>query len=254
MMLMPVLKPFALAAALVVTAGASVAAPLNPNAFDVSKQVSNNFFGTNGSRNATIVSTDPSVNQGVAAGGFAVKGDLDGLPGTAAQNFTAWCVDIARALSLTSKYKITDLPFASNALAGKKDNIDRLFETGYDPTKLGQGTTDAGKDYSAGFQIALWEIVFENTGTFNVNAGSFKVTGAANAREVAKNLLLGLGNATGNKWKVVYLESQNVTGNDNLRDSQHLLTPVPVPLPAAGLMLLAALGGLGLMRRRRRMV
>ncbi|MFN6978852.1 MAG: VPLPA-CTERM sorting domain-containing protein [Gemmobacter sp.] len=231
-----------------------LAAPAAASVFTL-EQTAANVHGTNGRTTVTITSTTPSVGpQSTSAGGFDLRvkaGDTSGIaPLDAAAKFVAWCLDIAKTLSLPSSYAVTTAPFAAQTLASQqKADIRRLFDTGYDTTMLGN---DA---YSAGFQIALWEIVNETSGSYDVNAGTFTVTngGAAgtNARTVATNLLGGLGGPVVNTgFRVVYLESQDMK-NPVGRDSQNLVTVAPVPLPAAGLMLLAALGGVAALRRRK---
>ena len=53
-----------------------------------------------------------------------------------------------------------------------------------------------------------------------------------------------LGSASERKYNVIYLESKGT--------AQDLLTVVPVPVPAAGLLLLGSLGAIGAMAKRRR--
>jgi hypothetical protein len=235
-----ILRSAALAAALLAPALPAAAAP-----FTLDAQVAGNVFGGNGKRKATL-----NGSQDVAAGGFAVQvtaGDpgVEGL-GSA---FTAWCLDIERALKLPSSYEVTATPFLTKLLSNaQKAAIRAVFNAGYDAALL------PGNDYSAGFQLALWEIVNETSGSFSLAGGSFTATAAAGALTVAGNLLAGLdaagGAPLGGNWRIVYLQSRDGNG-DGRRDSQNLVTVAPVPLPAAGLMLLAALGGMAAARRRR---
>jgi hypothetical protein len=128
--------------------------------------------------------------------------------------------------------------------------IDRLFETGYDPDRLGKGNA-ASNDYSAGFQLALWEIVNDSPVSPNVNSGTFSATGAAGARAVANDILAALNNPFTNKYNVLFLESVGKDAGHAGHYSQHLVTISEVPLPAAIWLLLAGLGGLAGLRRRR---
>jgi hypothetical protein len=140
----------------------------------------------------------------VAAGGFAVEvasGDL-GIAHLA-DAFTAFCLDIGHNLSLPSSYEATTTPFAGSTLSSaQRGAIRALFNTGYNPAQLGDA------NYSAGFQLALWEIVNETSGTYALGGGAFSATGFVGAISVANALLgnLGATTPTGN-WRVVYLQS-----------------------------------------------
>jgi hypothetical protein len=237
-MMTAVLRSLALASALTVTAGAAAATTVT-----LGRQESN-VFGTNGYRTGTI-----SPGGSVAAGGFAVEvtsGDL-GIAHLA-DAFTAFCLDIGHNLSLPSSYEATTTPFAGSTLSSaQRGAIRALFNTGYNPAQLGNA------NYSAGFQLALWEIVNETSGTYALGGGAFRATGFVGAISVANALLSNLGSTTptGN-WRVIYLQSLDGNDSGGAQDSQNLVTVAAVPLPAAGLLLLAALGGFGAASRRRR--
>lgn len=197
-----------------------------------------NYFGTNGSAGATIHDSSIPLNEGVLAGGFAATGDLHG---TGPENFTAWCLDIVTWMQLSSSYVTTGTPFQTAMTATRISNITRLFDTGYSALKL-TDSTDSG-----GFQLALWEVMNENSATFDLSAGNFTATSDALAKGQA--LLAGMSGPVTQSYRLTWLQSDDsrIAGGHY---SQNLVTVSTVPLPAAGLLLVGALGGLAALRRR----
>jgi hypothetical protein len=213
--------------------------------FTINRQVGGNSFAGVGSQNMNFETGNTTLgsfdNQGT--GGFAVK--------IGADNFIAWCLDLFDGFGDNETYKVNNTnPFSDNEptiTPGIRTNIQSLFDTAYD-TVLGLLPND---DASAGFQLALWEVVYETTSSnFSVTDGNgnFYVDGGSpDAVTAANGYLAGLsGNGTiEKKYNLFFLDAKN----DNRQD---LVTPVPVPLPAAGVLLLAGLGGLVAARRLRR--
>jgi len=211
------------------------------------------IFGTNGNSSATVVETAlRPLGLGVLAGGFAVKGNLDGDVLNTDEFFTAWCLDIATYLRLPSIYTTTTTPFSSGALTlAKISNIERLFETGYNSLVV------TNNIQSAGFQLALWEVLYENSGTFDLAIGNFSVSSSA-AIAAGQALLNGMAGAINWDYDLTFLQSNDPRGGPTGHYSQHLVTAntglelvAAVPLPAGGVQLLAGLGALAALRRRR---
>ena len=226
-------------------AAAIASAPLAASAATmvIYQQLSSSAFGGNGYSAATIKeSALLKKGANIYAGGFAVKGNLNG---NGIENFTAWCLDIATTLRLSSSYRTTTTPFASGPISkGTIENIARLFETGYkglDLTKASQ---------SAGFQLALWEVMYETTKSFSLYDGNFSASNSTKAIERAQKLLAGMSGPITRRYSMTYLESYDVRAW-NKHYSQHLVTVQAVPLPAGGLLLIGALGALAALRGRK---
>ena len=102
---------------------------------------------------------------------------------------------------------------------------------------------------SAGFQVALWNAVYDEDWSVSDGEGSFYQTTSSDGVRAAANGFLSDAFAYngGQKYTLTFLESTETPTR-----SQNLVTATPVPLPAAGLMLLTALGGMLFGRRRKK--
>ena len=99
---------------------------------------------------------------------------------------------------------------------------------------------------AAAFQIAAWEIANEGGGGLNLSSGAFRLSAAGSGTQaLAQGWLDLIANGTGKKTSQVMILQAPGT--------QDLLTDLPaeVPVPAAGVLLVGALGGLAAVRRRR---
>lgn len=99
---------------------------------------------------------------------------------------------------------------------------------------------------AAAFQLAAWEIANESTGSLNLGKGAFKVSSAGSGTKALSQTWLDM--ISNGTWKpdthVMILQAPG---------TQDLLTDLPaeVPVPAAGFLLMVALGGLTALRRRK---
>lgn len=207
------------------------------HAITLSKQNASDTFDGGGRLAVTLKGGPRDVS--ALAGGFRVT---DG-----AENFIAWCLDIATNLSLPSDYTTTTTPFAASIGAFSDtvtSNIQKLFDTSYSTLDLD------GNKQSGAFQLALWEILYETSGTFDLTAGTFyqSRTGTAqdHAETIANGFLAGLDGPVTQRYRLTFWES---IGGDGAKRSQNLVSVEPIPLPAAAWMLIAGVGALAGTRR-----
>lgn len=190
-------------------------------------------FGSNGHAAVNVTSiAAPAKSYNGVGGGFAVTGS-DGIGA-----ITAFCVDLMQYLILPTRYTTSDAP--ATFPTTRVSMLERLFETGY----KGLDLTDNAK--SAGFQLAVWEIAFESGSSYDINSGNFKSNWSSSGNEAAafaQTLLNGLSGPI----------TQNYALSFYLSDSrQDLVSVSAVPVPAAGWLMIAGLGGLAALRRRRK--
>jgi hypothetical protein len=154
--------------------------------------------------------------------------------GNTNQSITAWCVDVFDWLHSAS-YSNGNLSSINH-----NDKLQQLVNQRY------ASVTNA--QTSAAFQLAVWEIVTEAGNTFNLGNGQFKAWGGNTTAIAMANDWLKLDKTTGNRnYKIDYYFYGNMPNGV----TQNLISVSPVPLPAAGLLMLSALGLGGLVKRRR---
>jgi hypothetical protein len=103
---------------------------------------------------------------------------------------------------------------------------------------------------SAAFQVALWEIVYETSGTLDAAVGAFSATSGTAGLIAQANTYLG--NLAGNSAFLTFFESDGNPRSQNLV-TEGVRPVVPeVPLPASGLLLVGALAGAGALAMRRK--
>lgn len=181
------------------------------------------------------------VASSVSAGAFYMT-DTTGMLG----KFVAWCLDITTYTSSgTEGYTVTKTPFSKYPLdSNDLGRVQAFFDANYD-------TALENRNKSAAFQVGLWEVLYDDDFSLTASASdSFRASSSTSAvnsyatdfLNAAQSYLTGGG---AKKWNLTFLE--NDAGN-----RQNLVTVAPVPVPAAAVLLLGGLAGLGFASRRRR--
>jgi len=164
--------------------------------------------------------------------------------------FYAFDMDLPTAFVQGSSYSVTGSPFAGASLTGKQlTDINTLFELAM------PGTDDFDAiERTAGIGLALWEILYETSGSYSLDGGDFWAAlyddtvpeeglGLSFGNSLLAQIEAGVTPAT-NKYRLTFWESDGHVSNN-------MVSVSAVPLPATGLMLLGAGAALAGMRRRR---
>jgi hypothetical protein len=187
----------------------------------------------NGSESVNFAVSAPNVatSGAASAGGFLMS--VGG--GT---SFEAYCVDLYQHIAFGETYTDYGAPGTSHVFANSHAYADlgRLYATA--------GVVNNAVSEAA-FQIAVWEIAYETTaGPYDLAHGSATFSGgtadSSGALTLASSWLAGLSN--GAHPSIVVMES---TGHQDM-------IYAPVPEPETYALLLAGLGAMGFVARRRR--
>lgn len=188
------------------------------------------FTGFLGGRSAAV-DIDAPANTSPSAGEFSIL--LNG------QSFSSLCVDVQHTISWNTNY--SDYTVKTAGAYGFSTAQIGLFNKLYTAHYADSHTSS---DKAAAFQIAVWEITYDGNSALNLGANTFKLGsgGSSNAKTIATGWLNTLGTVQQGQWQFKVLDS-------GTRQDQLIAMPVPEPTELA--MLLAGLGLIGSVARRR---
>ncbi|CUH49057.1 VPLPA-CTERM sorting domain-containing protein [Ruegeria atlantica] len=205
--------------------------------------------GSAAGRYKRVKVTAPSIRYDkvrVNAGAYDMT-DVTPAPDNVLGDFVAFCLDLAAWIGRGTgyEYKVTDTPFSNSVdliSNGGVQRIQAIFDANYS-----NAVATESKLTSAAFQVALWNAVYDDDWSATSGSGFSAKSRSSGVIDQANAYLAAAQNYTGDKkWRLSFLESTAQPYR-----YQNLVAVAPVPLPAAGFMLLGALAGFGLLRRRR---
>ncbi|MBN1508116.1 MAG: hypothetical protein JW955_14790 [Sedimentisphaerales bacterium] len=140
-----------------------------------------------------------------------------------------FCIDLSQGPSyLPVTYDVVPLAEAPNPTfisssmtAAKADLLQELWGRHFSATMT--------NEQAAQFQLAVWEIVFETSGTYDISSGSVR----SNDLNLGTNTLLNSLDGTGPKASLVALTHPQY---------QDMLTEIQIPIPAPGALVLSSIG------------
>ena len=232
---------------LLASAAAVAALALPQLAFGQSGSLSMSSYAYPSALSFNLTDTSPVLNLGtVGAGGFNASFNANGALPPAPTSFVSYCVDLGQYFSFGSPFSVTATnPASMSAIGGVRTSVlNRLYTQHF-------AAADTRVE-SAAFQLAVWEILREDATTaFGANAlgaGSFRVTAAtsnttldSDAITMANTWLNTLTGLQGGYTLTVLASSTN----------QDQMMATPIPEPETYMMLLAGLGLMGFVARRR---
>jgi hypothetical protein len=160
-----------------------------------------------------------------------MEGTLDG------NSFLTYCAELTQSIQFGQSISYTVVDGEAAWGAAKSMALNKLMSSA-----LAGGVPMDAKQ-SAAVQAAVWEVLYETSGTYDLTAGSFVATSADAGTQGYINAI---------NWAGI-MSMHRTHSVDQLanRSRQDLLMITPVPEPSTYAMLLAGLAGVGFVARRR---
>jgi hypothetical protein len=178
------------------------------------------------------------------SGGFKTY-DLTTDPGRT-NAFQSFCVDIFHGFNFAVQSYDTFATTISTISAQAAIDLGRLF-TNYHT--LIDSHSSSGTNEAA-FQLAVWEIVNEGTGNYDLTTGHFQATGTSSA--LANSWLADLmNNPSDSAYTAMFWTVDSMITNGH-GTAQDVVVFAPVPEPNIYSMMLVGLGLIGFTLRRRK--
>lgn len=206
------------------------------------------FTGTNWHDGSTVT----GLHEVGGSGGFETY-NLTTDPGKL-NAFQSFCVDIFHSFSFVTS-SVDVLKPADVALAGSSATVPTVISSSaaadlgrlYTNHHAAIDSTGSSGANEAAFQLAVWEIVNERSGTYSLAGGDFKATGTGSS--IASTWLNELNTASASTYSANIWTVQSMVSGRGYAQDVVVFTQVPEPETYA--MMLAGLGLLGFVLRRR---
>lgn len=208
-------------------------------------------FGQTGSLNMSSYAYPSALNFSVTgrgtvgAGGFNASFNENFALPPGPNSFVAYCVDLAQSFSFGSTFSVIGANVSSIFGGVRASVLDRLYTQHF-------AAADTRVE-SAAFQLAVWEVIQEApTTAFGTNAlgsGSFVATAATSGTTLDSDAI-----TMANSWLNTLTAASGGYSLTVLASATHQdqMMATPVPEPETYMMLLAGLGLMGFVARRRR--
>ena len=229
------LKYLSLVTALAAASPAS-AITLNMSDFTYGSPTTVAVTGTDGApsyEGAAGEFTGSVITDALMAGPLAALALTSGSP----ESFTAWCGELTQTFSFGETYVYSQMTGVAAYGSVKATELSQLFTAA-------QGFVVDSRT-SAAMQAGIWEILYENGQSFSLTGGNFTGHAGNAADQAALDVVDGfLANLSG--YQATY--HIDVLASD---DHQNFIVAT-VPEPETWALLVAGLGAIGVLRRRRK--
>lgn len=168
--------------------------------------------------------------------------------------FQSFCVDIFHSFSFVTRSEDVLKP-ADVALAGSSATVPTVISSSaaadlgrlYTNHHASIDSTSSSGANEAAFQLAVWEIVNERSGAYSLAGGDFKATGTGSS--LASTWLSELSTTSASSYSANIWTVQSMVSGKGYAQDVVVFTQVPEPETYA--MMMAGLGLLGFVLRRR---